>query len=186
MDSILAFICSYLSDRKQRTKVNNSFSAYSDITTGVPQGSILGPLIFNIYLNDIFYFVSESNLTNHADDNTPYAIDTNIGTLITNLVNDISILITWFSDNYFKMTADKCKLLITNHEEDISVFPDTSNPHNLRNKPEFKTSNVRTVSYGTETLTWSLVPIEIKNLKSLSEFKAKIKHWKPDIFWVSR
>ena len=70
----LAFICSYLSDRKQRTKVNNSFSAYSDITIGVPQGYILGPLLFNIYLNDIFYFVSESNLTNYADDNTPCAM----------------------------------------------------------------------------------------------------------------
>ena len=67
-----------------------------------------------------------------------------------------------------------------------SVFTDTSNSYNLRNKPEFKTCNVRTVSYGTETLTfrgpktWSLVPMEIKNLKSLSEFKAKIKHWKPE------
>ena len=67
-----------------------------------------------------------------------------------------------------------------------SVFPDTSNPYNLCSKPEFKTSNVHTVSYGTETLTfrgpktWSLVPIEIKNFKSLSEFKAKIKHWKPE------
>ena len=50
----LAFIYSYLSDRKQRTKVNNSFSAYSDITTGVPQVSILGPLLFNIYLNFLF------------------------------------------------------------------------------------------------------------------------------------
>ena len=52
----LAFIYSYLSDRKQRTKVNNSFSAYSEITTGVPQGSIIGPLLFNIYINNIFYF----------------------------------------------------------------------------------------------------------------------------------
>ena len=46
----LAFFDSYLSDRKQRTKVNNSFSAYSDITTVIPQGSIIGPLLFNIYL----------------------------------------------------------------------------------------------------------------------------------------
>ena len=69
-----------------------------------------------------FFFVSESKLTNYADDNTSYAVDTNIDTLITNLVNGTSILITWFSDNYFKMNADKCKLLITNQEEDISAI----------------------------------------------------------------
>ena len=118
----LAFIYSYLSDRKQRTKVNNSFSSYSEITTGIPQGSIIGPLLFNIYINNIFYFVSESNLTNYADDNTPYAIDTNIDTLITKLVDDTSKLVTWFNDNYFKMNAEKCKLLITNHADDISAI----------------------------------------------------------------
>ena len=45
-----------------------------DIIAGTPQGSILGPLIFNIYLNDIFYFIDENELANYADDNTPYAI----------------------------------------------------------------------------------------------------------------
>ena len=96
----LAFIYSYLSDTKQRTKVNNSISAYSEITIGIPRGFIIGPLLFNIYINDIFYFVSESNLTNYDDDNTPYAIDTNIYTLITKLVDDTSKLLTWFNDNY--------------------------------------------------------------------------------------
>ena len=67
-----------------------------------------------------------------------------------------------------------------------SIFPDSHNPYNLRNGPEFKTSNVHTVSHGTETIsfrgpkTWSLVPDDIKNAKSLSEFKAKIKQWKPE------
>ena len=65
-----------------------------------------------------------------------------------------------------------------------SVFPDSLNPYILRNGPESKTSNIHTVSNGTETITfrgpntWSLVPEDIKNSNSLSEFKAKIKLWK--------
>ena len=69
----LAYIYSYLSGRKQRTKVNNALSSWSNIEDGVLQGSILGPLLFNIYINDIFYFVSFGNITNYDDDNTPYS-----------------------------------------------------------------------------------------------------------------
>ena len=123
----LEFIYSYLSDRKHRTKINNYFSTWADIISGIPQGSILGPLLFNIYLNDIFLFVDETNLTNYADDNTPYAIDLNIDQLMNRLTHDASILIRWFKDNYFKMNADKCQLLITNHVEDVSAVMDGEN-----------------------------------------------------------
>ena len=83
-------IYNYLSDRKQRTKVNNSFRTWSDITAGIPQGSILGPLLFNMYLNDTFYFVHENKLTNYADDNTPYVTDSNTDAIIDKLVHDTS------------------------------------------------------------------------------------------------
>ena len=118
----LSYINSYLSGRKHRTKVNNSFSSWTDIKSGIPHGSILGPLLFNIYLNDIFYFINENNLTNYADDNTPYAIDSNTDALIDNLAKDSSTLMKWFNDNYFKMNPDKCRLLITNHVDDISTI----------------------------------------------------------------
>ena len=118
--SALAFVSSYLSGRKHRTKVKNHFSKWSDIFSAVPQGSILDPLLFNIYINDIFYFVNEKCFANYADDNTPYAIDKNIDTVLNALKNDTTTLIGWFNDNYFKMNADKCKLL-TNHDENVSI-----------------------------------------------------------------
>ena len=117
----LAYIFSYLTDRKQRTKVNNYFSTWSDIKSGIPQGSIIGPLLFNIYINDIFFFVNESDLTNYADDNTPYAIEYRVNAIITSLENKTGTLMKWFNNNYFKMNANKCQLLITNHENDVSV-----------------------------------------------------------------
>ena len=117
----LSLISSYLSGRKQRTKVNNSFSNWSDLTLGVPQGSILGPLLFNIYINDMFYFVDDNNVTNYADDTTPYNIGRNVHALLDNLLIDTSVLLKWFEDNFFKLNADKCKLIVTNHDDDVTI-----------------------------------------------------------------
>ena len=323
--SSLKYIYSYLSERKQRTKVNNSYSSWSYISSGVPQGSILGPLLFNIYLNDIFYFLDEIDLTNYADDNTPYKIGKCLECVLTNLENNTLLLIKWFDQNYLKMNPDKCHLLVpkhtdktilninnkiikgepsvkllgltiddklnftehvsnlcrkasqklhalariapymqsnkrkilmkafiesqfnycpllwmfhnrtmnnrinniheralriaysdnnssflqllqkdesfTIHERNLQrlaveiyktknglapsfmneVFCDTTNPHNLRNKSSLKTSNVKSVYNGTETISfrapqiWSLVPNNIKNVPSQEEFKKLIK-----------
>ena len=67
----LVFIQSYLSERQQRTNVNNAYSTYSDLLYGVPQGSILGPLLFNIYISDMFYDIDLRDIASYADDNTP-------------------------------------------------------------------------------------------------------------------
>ena len=65
----LNFIKSYLKGRKQRTKIADTCSSWNDIKYGVPEGSIREPLLFNIFLNDIFYFTKNTKI---AGDNTPY------------------------------------------------------------------------------------------------------------------
>ena len=61
-------LASYLYCRKQRVKISNECSDWGVITKGIPQGSILGSLIFIIFLNDIFYFAKECYMFNYADD----------------------------------------------------------------------------------------------------------------------
>ena len=324
----LTFILNYLSNRVQRTKVKSSYSSYREIKYGVPQGSILGPLLFNIFLNDIFLFVKDAKITNYADDTTPYAIENSIEKLVETLERDTNILLDWFKINEMKSNTDKCHLMIVNsqgnkinignevitdeasvkllgitidnklnfnehvsnickkanqklhalariagyldsnklriimktfidsqfnycpltwmfhsrqlntkinrlHERALRIvyknpnltfqqllvldksfcihhrnlqklavemfkiknklvptpmqelFPEYDNIHNLRSERFWETFNVRTVGFGTETLlfrgkkTWLLLPDEIRNSNTLSEFKAKIKNWTP-------
>ena len=71
----LALIYSYLNERKQRVKVNGTFSEWKESTNGVPQGSVLGPLLFNILINNTFFLVSDTEVCNYADDTTIFARD---------------------------------------------------------------------------------------------------------------
>ena len=72
-------------------------------------------------MNDIFYFIREEDLANYADDNTPCLIENEIETLISIIEKDASILIKWFNDNYLKLNEDKCKLLITKYNDNVSA-----------------------------------------------------------------
>ena len=120
----LNYIYNYLSKRNQRTKIKSSYSAYREIKTGVPQGSILGPLLFNIFMNDIFLFVDNTKVTNYADDNTPYAIESSVEQLLVILENETSTLLEWFHWNDMKSNNDKCHLLVLNHEDNLVKIGD--------------------------------------------------------------
>ena len=69
-DDSLNLLLDYFSFRKQRTKVGSAYSKWSKIRREIPQGSILGPLLFNIFINDIFMIIEQSDICNFADDNT--------------------------------------------------------------------------------------------------------------------
>ena len=84
----LTLIYSYLSARKHRTKINSSFSTWHDISGGVPQGSILGPLLFNININDIFFCIQDIDIANFVDDNSPYVVDKRVTEVLNLLEND--------------------------------------------------------------------------------------------------
>ena len=95
-NSALLSVKDYLKNRKQRTKVNGSYSSWLDLLFGVPQGSILGPLLCNIFINDMFYFIKDSKIANYADDNTVYSVSENITHLLNTLERETTLILGWF------------------------------------------------------------------------------------------
>ena len=77
------------------------YSFCLEITSGVPQGSVLGPLLFNIYINDLTYFIKDSQLCNFADDNTIFASDFKLEGVISRLENEIQKTLVWFESNTY-------------------------------------------------------------------------------------
>ena len=112
----LVLIKDYLSDRKQRVKINATLSTWSGLNEGVPQGSVLGPLLFNIYLNDLFWFNEQTDVCNFADDTTFYVCDNDMKSALRRLEHDALIAIEWFGFNYMKLNEDKCHILFAGHK----------------------------------------------------------------------
>ena len=111
----LKLIRSYLTNHFQRTKRNTSFSSWSKLCLGVPQGSVLGPLLFNIYINNLFYLTDMTDVCNYADDTTFHACDLDLKSLITRLEHDAVLAKEWFESNYMKLNEDKCHFLFSGH-----------------------------------------------------------------------
>ena len=109
----LKLLHSYLSNRWHRTKTNKRISLWRELIQGVPQGSVLGPLLFNIYLNDLLYIAESTKVCNFADDTTFYECDRDVHSLINILEHDSYLANEWFEKNYMKLNQNKCHLLVS-------------------------------------------------------------------------
>ena len=149
---------------KQRVKINSRFSSYVDIFQGIPQGSILGPLLFNLFLCDLFLFVEEVDIMSYSDDNTPYVCSENVDVTLEKLEEVGKVLLEWFSNNFLKANAALMNEIFVKNAQHY---------YDLRKKTEFKRKKVKTVYNGTETLTflgpriWEIVPDYIKKVAAL-------------------
>ena len=112
----LRLIHDYLSNRKQRTKIDDNYSSWSEILFGVPQGSILGPLLFNIFLADLFFVLKDIDIAGYADDNTPFIVENNIDNVIASLEQVSDALFNWFKNNRLKNNVDKCHVLVSTNK----------------------------------------------------------------------
>ena len=125
----------YLTSRYQRVRVGSNYSSWKEIIYGVPQGSILGPTIFNIYLIDLFLFTIISEIASYADDNNPYTCRKDPDLVVEKLKEDSNILLKWVNDNALKANPDKFHLLLNSSDDKIYIDVDN---HRIYNSPHEK------------------------------------------------
>ena len=120
-----------MSNRKQRVKINETFNCWKNLEYGIPQGSILGPLLFNIHLCDLFYFLEDLDIASYADDTTIYTVKENKESVINALEASSLPLFTWFNNNFMKANSDKSHILLS-CSEPSTVFIDGSSIESSR------------------------------------------------------
>ena len=98
-----------------------------DIIRGVPQGSLLGSLLFNIFINDLFLFIRKSEVCNFADDNTLYSVGKNIENVISDLRTDLVEVMEWFKISSLKANPDKFQFMVFGNKDERSFDIHISN-----------------------------------------------------------
>ena len=101
---------------------------------GVPQGSILGPLLFNIRLCDFFHFLEDLDIASYADDTTIYAVKENKESVINALEASSLPLFTWFNNNFMKANSDKSHILLSCSEPSTALIDGSSIESNTKEK----------------------------------------------------
>ena len=97
--------------------MNDSYSSWGNILFGVPQASILGPLLFNILICDMFYFLKVHGIANYTDDSTPYKAQRNHKLVIEELKKSSSIPFKWLQTNHVKLNTENSHLLLSGNTQ---------------------------------------------------------------------
>ena len=114
----LEIMRNYLSNRWQRTKINTTFSSWSTLLEGVPQDSVLGPILSNIFLNDLFFVLKDTDVCNFADDTSRHACDISFDERLMRLERDFALAVCWFESKYMKLNTDKYHLIVSGNKHE--------------------------------------------------------------------
>ena len=123
-ESAITLIVNCLSNRYQRVKIGSRFSSYLEILRGVPQGSILGPILLKLFVNDSMFFIQETKVCNFADDTTIYSCSPYFEEATLKLSNDTHLILNWFRINSMVANPGKFQImfLVSNIDNSKIIF----------------------------------------------------------------
>jgi hypothetical protein len=119
----LSWFKSYLTNRSQVVTINNTVSSTKPINIGVPQGTILGPILFLIFVNDISNHVLNSSINIYADDVVLYYSHNDITLLRDSLQNSLNSVHNWYVRNKLSLSVEKCTSMLINYSKKKTVEP---------------------------------------------------------------
>lgn len=111
---------SYLSDRSQCVRIGNGFSPFKKISFGVPQGSVLGPTLFNLFINDITNLDLNSKILLYADDVVLYVSGNNLAIILSKMQDDINRIHSWSVRNRLSVSVPKTKTLLVGRKQKLN------------------------------------------------------------------
>ena len=119
---------SYLNNRKQQVQTNNKFNTESNVIAGVLQGCVDGPLLFNLFISDLVFFIQYCTLSNYADENNLFSTGKNKDQVKTILSSDFKIINDWCYENFMALNPEKSHFMC------ISQKIDDAENSNFNNK----------------------------------------------------
>ncbi len=121
------FIHSYLTGRSQRVKIGGVVGDWMDLTKGTPQGSKLGPILFNLFINDLLHYLPDDSVANFADDNTLYAVESSPQSLWENLNSLVNQAQFWFTENGMQSNPTKFQSIFFGSTPECTISVDGIN-----------------------------------------------------------
>ena len=98
--------------KRQGVQISNEQSEFDTVISGIPQGSIFVPILFNIFFNDIFFFIPKASVHNFADDNTLASFASTLKEVLTILESECEAAINWLHNNKMIVNPDKFQVIL--------------------------------------------------------------------------
>ena len=122
-EDVVGWIGSYLSHRMQRVYANDTYSPYQTITQGVPQGSVLGPLFYIVYANNLVDTVKHCKVALYADDTVLYTASKSFGSALSRMQEDLNSITSWCKMNSISANTDKSKVMVLGSKHSLNALP---------------------------------------------------------------